>query len=305
MGRYLNPDGNSFVSSKRFSLYVDKSLLIKETNACFGIDETKFMCVTRPRRFGKTMALSMLNAYYSKGCDSRKLFENLKISKDPSFEEHLNKHNVLWVDLGSVFTGLKDPNLFVDEIQRRLLSELAKSYPNVNLEGLSLSDAIVELYLKKGDRFVFLIDEWDAVYREQSHNRKVCDEFTKFLRDLFKSTDVSKCFDLVYMTGILPIRRYNTQSALNMFTEYNMLKPGKLASFFGFTESETKALCQSHGMDFAEIRSWYDGYRPNQGKALLGGLEPLQRQGAPRGHHLRPEDPEAQLQGQVDQCGLS
>ena len=263
MGRYLNRTNNGFASDRKFPFYVDKSLLIKETNACFGIDQMKFMCVTRPRRFGKTMALKMLNAYYAKESDSRELFKDLKISEDPSFEEHLNKHNVLWVDMGSIYTGLKDPNLFVEEIKRRLLGELIRNYPRSRLKGLSLSDAITKLYLKKGERFIFLIDEWDVIYREEERNKKLCDSYTKFLRDLFKSSDVSDCFDLVYMTGILPIRRYFTQSTLNMFTEYNMLSPRELAPLFGFTEAEVKSLCEKHNANFEQIKNWYDGYRLN------------------------------------------
>ena len=111
------------------------------------------------------------------------------------------------------------------------------------------------------DRFIFLIDEWDEIYREEECDQKLCDEYTKFLRGLFKTGDVSSMIDLVYMTGILPIRRYSTQSTLNMFAECNMLEPGSLSPFFGFTEGETKALCESYGRDFSEIKSWYDGYR--------------------------------------------
>ena len=266
MGRYLNPNNNSFVSDCIDPLYIDKTLIIRETNANLGVRSSKFMCVTRPRRFGKTLALNTLSAYYSKGCDSRELFKGLAISKDSSFEKHLNKHNVLWIDLGKVYTGLKDPNLFVDEIQRRLVGELAKYYPNANVVGLSLSDALAEVSLETGDKFIFLIDEWDVIYREEELNASLCDAYTKFLRDLFKSGDVSSCFELVYMTGILPIRRYSTQSTLNMFSEYNMLEPRGIAPLFGFTEEEVRTLCAKHNADFDEIKSWYDGYR-------LGGMD--------------------------------
>ena len=267
MGRYLNPDDDSFASCKRFSLYVDKSMLIKETNACFGIDEAKFMCVTRPRRFGKTMALKMLNAYYSKKNDSRELFKDLKISKGPSFEEHLNKHNVLWVDMTGIYADAADKSDFVSELRQELIDALKESYPSVITEKEdSARKAFAKVREETGERFVFLIDEWDVIYREQSHSRKVCDDYTEFLRSLFKSSDASKCFDLVYMTGILPIRRYNTQSALNMFREYDVLKPRGLASLFGFTEDEVKGLCKKHNAGFPEIKDWYDGYR-------LGGIE--------------------------------
>ncbi len=262
MSFYLNQDNYGFASDKRYPLYVDKSLLIKETNACFGIDQMKFMCVTRPRRFGKTMALKMLNAYYSKGCDSKSLFEDMKISDDPSFLSNLNKHNVLWVDMAGIYTDINDKSSFIDEVKRELICALDEAYPGILSENENtLRKAIVKVTEKTGERFVFLIDEWDVIYREEDGNRKLCDDYTEFLRSLFKSSDASRCFDLVYMTGILPIRRYNTQSALNMFKEYNMLSPGRLAPFFGFTEGEVKSLCQTHSMDFSEIKSWYDGYK--------------------------------------------
>ena len=267
MSFYLNQDNYGFASDKRYPLYVDKSLLIKETNACFGIDQMKFMCVTRPRRFGKTMALKMLNAYYSKGCDSKSLFEDMKIADDPFFLSNLNKHNVLWIDMAGIYTDIDDKSNFIDEVKHELICALDEAYPGILSENENtLRKAIVKVTEKTGERFVFLIDEWDVIYREEDGNRKLCDGYTEFLRSLFKSSDASRCFDLVYMTGILPIRRYNTQSALNMFVEYNMLEPRGLAPHFGFTEGEVRSLCQEHGMDFPEIKSWYDGYK-------LGGLE--------------------------------
>ncbi len=261
MTMYLNQNNSKFQKYLKNKIHIDKSLLIKETNACFRAGSFKFMCVTRPRRFGKTLALSMLNAYYSKGCDSRELFKDLAIAKDPSFEKHLNKHNVLWIDLAKVYTGLKDPSLFVDELSRLLIAELAKAYPEVSLEGLSLGDAIGEIKERTGDTFIFLIDEWDVIYREQPNDRKLCDSFTMLLRNLFKSSDISSCFDLVYMTGILPIRRTSSQSGLNVFKECTMLSSWRLATFFGFAEDEVRGLCEKRGADFAKIKSWYDGYR--------------------------------------------
>ena len=266
MAMYLNQNNDSFLSDRKFPLYIDKSLLIKETNACFGINQMKFMCVTRPRRFGKTMALNMLNAYYSKGCDSRELFKDLTISKDPSFEEHLNKHNVILIDMASLYTSLINKKTFVSRLRKNLLNDLKEAYPSIDFSGCLLNEAFSKIKSASGDRFIFLIDEWDVIYREEESNTKLCDEYTSFLRGLFKSSDVSSCIDLVYMTGILPIRRYNTQSTLNMFTEYNMLKTRGLSSFFGFTEDEVKGLCKKYNADFGAIKNWYDGYK-------LGGVE--------------------------------
>ena len=261
MALYLNRNNAKFASCKNDDIFVDKSLLIEEINTRFGKESKKFMCVTRPRRFGKTLALSMLNAYYSKGCDSRELFKGLKISENPSFESHLNKHNVLWVDMAEIYSYLDDPRDFLRKLNAEVTAELAKSYPGIDMAGLKLGEAIRLINSETGDTFIFLIDEWDVIYRERENDRDLCDEFTMFLRSLFKSSRSSDCFDLVYMTGILPIRRYSTQSTLNMFTEYNMLEPRSLSPFFGFTEGETKALCESYSRDFSEIKSWYDGYR--------------------------------------------
>ncbi len=260
MAMYLNQSSDRFKKYLKNKIFVDKSLIIKECNDLLG-SEDSFMCVTRPRRFGKTMALSMLNAYYSKGCDSRDLFKDLAISKDPSFDEHLNKHNVIWVDMAEFYAYLDDPNDLLKKINGEVVAELAKNYPGLSFAGLKLGEAIRLINSEKGDRFIFLIDEWDVIYREEEHNRKLCDEYTSFLRGLFKSSASSSAFDLVYMTGIFPIRRYSTQSALNVFKEYNMLSPGRLAPFFGFTEDEVISLCQNSGMDFGEIKSWYDGYK--------------------------------------------
>lgn len=268
MALYLNQENYKFLEYKNSRIYVDKSLLIKECNILFGTSE-KYMCVTRPRRFGKTLALSMLNAYYSKGCDSKEVFKDLKISNDPSFEAHLNKHNVIWIDMSDLYTGLNDKNIFVKKLKEFIYDDLKETYPSVDLnydlsDGTFLFKAIKKINTDLNERFIFLIDEWDVIYREQRNNQKLCDEYTEFLRNLFKSSSVSSCVDLVYMTGIFPIRRYSTQSTLNMFFEYNMIDSDALASFVGFTEHEVKDLCQKYHRDFNEIKAWYDGYKLNE-----------------------------------------
>ena len=263
MSLYLNKNNDKFISYRNDDIYIDKSLLICVTNKNIGIERKKFMCITRPRRFGKTMALSMLNAYYSKGCDSKDIFDKLKISNDESYLKHLNKHNVIWIDMASLYTNIENKDELVVELKKRILADLKEKYVNINLTNLLLSDAIIEINSKLNERFIFLIDEWDVVFREQENNKKLCDDYIMFLRGLFKSSDVSACIDLVYMTGILPIRRYSTQSTLNMFTEYNMIDSDNLASYVGFTEDEVKGLCIKYQRDFNEIKKWYNGYKLN------------------------------------------
>ena len=262
MALYLNQKYNKFMEYKSSRIFVDKSMIAKECNLVFGTSD-KYMCVTRPRRFGKTLALSMLNAYYSKGCDSREIFKDLKIFKDSTFEKHLNKHNVFFIDMSRLYTALDDKSQFIKRLKSNMMRDLRQAFPSVDLTDLLLDEAITEINSQLNETFIFLIDEWDVIYREQENNRKLCDEYTEFLRSLFKSSDVSACIDLVYMTGILPIRRYSTQSTLNMFREYNMLNSWNLTEFIGFTENEVKELCTQYNRNFDEIKNWYDGYKLN------------------------------------------
>ncbi len=264
MAFYLNRGSAEFESYLYDDIFVDKSLLIKIINNNLTKKRSKYMCVTRPRRFGKSMALSMLNAYYSKGCDSKELFKGLKIEHDESYLKHLNKHNVIWIDMSSIYTSIRNKNDFLKELTINLLDDLNDSFPNVLKEiDNTIGKAITRINSKLKERFIFLIDEWDVIFREQEHNKELCDEYIEFLRNLFKSGDISECIDLVYMTGILPIKRYSTQSTLNMFAEYNMINPNGLETYIGFTEKETKDLCSKYNRDFSEIKRWYDGYKLN------------------------------------------
>ena len=262
MSLYLNrnEDFSNYVND---TIFIDKSNLITITNNNIRKPSSKFMCVTRPRRFGKTMALSMLNAYYSKSCDSQSLFDKLNIAKDNSYLEHLNKHNVIWIDMASLYANIDNKEEIINELKKRILSDLKEKYNNIDLTNFILSDAIIKINNETKERFIFLIDEWDVIFREEEYNTKLCDDYIMFLRGLFKSSDVSSCIDLVYMTGILPIRRYSTQSTLNVFTEYNMLDSFPIESYVGFTEDEVIGLCNKYNRDFNEIKSWYNGYNLN------------------------------------------
>ena len=164
--------------------------------------------------------------------------------------------------MANLYTDIRDKNDFFKELETNLLDDLNEAFPNVLKEmDNTISKAIIRINSKLNERFIFLIDEWDVIYREQEYNTKLCDEYTEFLRNLFKSSNVSSCIDLVYMTGILPIRRYSTQSTLNMFTEYDMINPRELDSFIGFTEDEVKDLCKKYNRDFNKISQWYNGYK--------------------------------------------
>ena len=264
MGIYINK-GNEGFQSTRNSEYVDKSGLIAIVNSSLNTEQ-RFSCVTRSRRFGKTMAAKMLQAYYDKSCDSRSLFADLEIANHPSFEQHLNKYPVISIDAG-FFVSKHRNNTVVDEMDAEIIQEVCSYYPTVPLlEKDDLMQYLIRVSLTIGDKFIFIIDEWDAILRECGHimydeTRTVTDRYVDWLRHLFKSEPATQVFAGVYMTGILPIKKYKTQSALNNFKEYSMVTPGPMARFFGFTKDEVRALAERHGMDFEELEMWYDGYQ--------------------------------------------
>lgn len=260
MGSYLNQDSIAFENARAL-FYVDKS-------ECFSIfnqyinSEAKFICVSRPRRFGKSRMTSLMNAYYSKGCDSKDLFADLKIAQYPTFEKYLNKFDVIWFDLQNeidCYNG--DVNDIIDVISRNVIKELEVSF-DIDLANSSLADALSTIYSKFKKQFIVIIDEWDAIFREQNHDVELEKNYIKFLKALFKGEAKSiKSIALAYITGILPIKKYNSQSALNNFDEYTMLNPGILAPYYGFTIDETKLLCDKYGIDLNTAKSWYDGYK--------------------------------------------
>ncbi len=259
MANFLNLGNEKFFKDLNSEVFIDKSLLIARVNRLIKTNES-FMCVTRPRRFGKTMALSMLEAYYSKGYDSKELFKDLKIYQDPSFEKHLNKYNVITIDMAGVGTLLKNKDEILDKITSLLITDLKKAFPNILTQEETIVEALITIYSETKETFIFLIDEWDYIYREFGYDTNLCNAYTDFLRSLFKNSALLNCIDLVYMTGILPIKRYNSQSALNNFTEYNMLNPRQLVEFVGFTEEEVTSLCNQYGMDINDMKHWYNGY---------------------------------------------
>lgn len=259
MGLYINKGNRLFQASRR-SEYVDKSGLIAVINDTLGTRQ-KFSCVSRCRRFGKSMAAEMLAAYYDKSCDSRELFADLEIAKAPSFEEHLNKYPVLYLDMTSFVTRYRDGDV-VAHIEEDLKADVTSVYPDIEYkEKDDLLDTLSRISLKTGDMFFFIIDEWDAICREYPGDSPTMKRFVDWLRRLFKSEQGMSTFIGVYMTGILPIKKYKTQSALNNFIEYSVITPRRMARFFGFTGNEVKQLSLKYGMPYDVLEKWYDGYK--------------------------------------------
>lgn len=259
MGKYINI-GNAGFSSVRNGEYVDKSGLISIINGTL-FSERRLSCVSRSRRFGKSMAAKMLCAYYDQSCGSRSLFVDLEIAKDASFEKHLNKYPVIYLDMTD-FVSKYSTDDIVDKIDAALLADVSNAYPQVPIED---HDGLMDYLLRVSEttqaQFIFIIDEWDAICREFSPGTKAMDAYVSWLRGLFKSQQAMRVFACAYMTGILPIKKYKTQSALNNFIEYSMVEPRRMASYFGFTKDEVRTLAEKYHADFDELEKWYDGYQ--------------------------------------------
>lgn len=257
MGMYLNP-GNAGFQSIRKTIYIDKSELIAKINQTIGTKD-KLTCVSRPRRFGKSFATQMLCAYYDKTCNSLDLFSDLKIAKDSTFEQYRNRYHVIYLDITwFISTGGNIKNT-VFYLQEQVLHELYMIYPFIHKE-TSFPVALAKIAEKTGDKFIIIIDEWDALFREAKEDIKLQKEYIQLLRGLFKSHQTDKMLEAAYMTGILPIKKYGTQSALTDFQEYTMLQPKILAEYTGFTEAEVSKLCRKYQLDFEQAKRWYDGY---------------------------------------------
>ncbi len=239
MGIYLNPGNDGFKRAVRSEIYVDKTGLIACTNKYLDTEQ-QFMCVSRPRRFGKSMALAMLAAYYSCGCDSRELFAGLNIESTPKFEECLNRYDVIFLNMQQFLIGVKGGEV-TEYLEGAVLEELLEEYGEyINRKDIGLADALRRLYARTGRKFIFLIDEWDCVMRERQESEAMQKQYLDFLRNLLKDQPYVA---LAYMTGILPVKKYGVHSALNMFWEYSMTDQGFFEEYTGFTSEEVQELC--------------------------------------------------------------
>ncbi len=262
MGIHLNPGYENFRRTLAADIYVDKTMMLSVLNRF--IDKgNNYVCISRPRRFGKTIASEMVSAYYSKGCDSHELFENLGISKAEGYEDKLNKYNVIKIDLNSEYQNLRNKDNLITTLESDIAEEMKNQFPGCDIRSDdSLARNILRVFTATAETFIILIDEYDVLVREQVP-QALFDEFLSFLNGLFKSATLRPAISLAYLTGILPIVRDRIQSKLNNFEEYTILDAKELTEFVGFIPEEVKALCEEWGMDYEECRRWYDGYNQN------------------------------------------
>ena len=260
MGIYLNPNNENFKAIISREIYVDKTMLIAAINRFMDRDN-KYICISRPRRFGKTMASEMLSAYYSKGCDSSGIFKAFQIASDETYEEKRNHYNVIKLDINSEYQNVKDKNNLINIISEKVKEELKAAFSDVTIkEEDSLAEAILNIHALRNETFVIILDEYDVLVREKV-SKTLFNTYLGFLNGLFKSATLRPAISLAYLTGILPIARDKVQSKLNNFAEYTIIDADGLSEYVGFTDDEVRALCEGHGIDYKQCRLWYDGYK--------------------------------------------
>lgn len=259
MGLFFNP-GNENFRVKRNDKYIDKSGLVGVVNKTLGNND-RLSCISRPRRFGKTYAAAMLVAYYDKSCDSHGLFDDLLIAQDPDYEKHLNKYNVMYLDMSFFISESSDKKRVIEYTRQRLFKELSRMYPKWINADMEITDALERIVEEDGSKYIAVIDEWDAPLRDARATEDMRHDYLEFLRGFFKSAAVTdKVFAGAYMTGILPIKKDGSQSAVSEFREYTILSPMQFAPYIGFTDAEVRQLCEESDLDFNEMKRWYDGY---------------------------------------------
>ena len=263
MGLYLNPNSALLKESMQSEIYVDKSLIVRELNK-FVATENKFLCISRPRRFGKSMASDLISSYYGKNTDSLPLFEKLKIFNDESFPKHYGKYNVIKLDINGMYRDVDKKINLVKTLTKKVVSEIKEFFPNAKvLLKDTLAEAMLKVFAKTGEQFVIIMDEYDVLIREEESD-EVFLPYLEFMNGLFKNRVLKPAIAMAYLTGILPIVRDKVESKLNEFIEITILNVKMFAEFTGFTKDEVRSLCDKYAMDYNECLRWYDGYRLNK-----------------------------------------
>ncbi len=263
MAIYLNSDKplNNYKKLLNTKFFVDKSLIIEKINEVIDTADC-YICITRPRRFGKSSVADMLGAYYSKAVDSKAIFDNLKISSCDSYKENLNKYNVIYISFNRLSDRGNTYDDYIERIKTNIRRDIVEKYPHIDVDKyFSISDMLESL----NDKFIFILDEWDYIFSNNLYEENQND-YLEFLRDILKDQPY---VSLAYMTGVLPIKKYSSGSALNMFDEFTMLDDMQYGDYFGFLEEEVLALCSKQDKpSFNEISEWYNGYMNEDGERV-------------------------------------
>lgn len=275
MGNYLNAR-TAYDAYRRecgSPYFVDKSLLLDELIQRMETT-ANYICITRPRRFGKSVAANMIACFFSRECRAEDIFDRLRIAQTDSYQSNVGKHDVIFISFNELPRKCRNYEEYIDRISDRLLEDLRNAYPKAGIhEKDAVWDALLSVYQAyDSKRFIFVLDEWDFIFHRNFVTDRDKADYIDFLSNLLKG---KAYVSLAYMTGILPIAKYSSGSELNMFLEYSMTAREKFGEYFGFTEEETDDLYQRYLVLEASpkvsregLRFWYDGYQTASGKRL-------------------------------------
>lgn len=276
MAVFLNQGNIAFANVLNSEIYVDKTDMLSLLNAKVNTEQ-KYICVSRPRRFGKTVTANMIGAYYDRGCDSRTLFENKKLAQIADWDKYLNKFDVLWIDVAEIRSMFNSSAEALLAIKNHICEDLRKAFPDCDLQAENIpAQMLASINSETGRQFVIIIDEWDCLFRDDQSDIDVQNDYINLLRGLFKGNASKRFLALAYITGIMPIKRYNSESALNNFYEYTMLNPDEFAPYIGFTTEDVRSLCERYDMDYSKALEWYDGYNLGKMEHICGANSVVQ-----------------------------
>lgn len=274
MGMFLNSKTpyETYRQMRLDTYFVDKTMLLAELTAALG-RENRYFCITRPRRFGKTVMANMVGAFFGKTDKKDRIFDGLAISKEKAYETHLNKHNVIHIDFSRAPRGCKSYARYLERIEDGIIEDLITAYSDCGIgKEDSVWDALQRIYEHTEDKFLFILDEWDAVFHMPFVSREERKEYLLFLKWLLKD---QAYVELAYMTGVLPIAKYSSGSELNMFVEYDMTTQRKFSEYFGFSDADVDGLYEIYGKNTKDrhfsredLTVWYDGYHTAGGERL-------------------------------------
>lgn len=274
MGVYLNSiapyDKYKIISEDPY--FVDKSALLEELFPALG-REQRFFCITRPRRFGKTVMANMIGAFFGKAKDSRHIFDGLKIAKSEQYLRYLNEYDVIYIDCSEIPKECDCYKDYISRMEEGICHDLKEAYPNLAADpDKAVWDMLSLIFEETEQKFLFVIDEWDALFHMPFIRETDKRDYLLFLKALLKGKSY---VEFAYMTGVLPIAKYSEGSELNMFLEYDMATKIRFSEYFGFSEEEVDKLFEKYVQSTAnpritrkELAQWYDGYHTALGKCL-------------------------------------
>lgn len=278
MGTYLNSiTPYTLYKSESLSPYfVDKTLMLRELFPYVSAGN-RHICITRPRRFGKTIMANMISSFFQKASDSSEVFDSLTISQVDDYRRYKNQYNVIRIDFSKMPRNCDSYTQYIERIEALLIEDVKEAFPQVKInEADAVGDILESVFVQCGEKFIFVLDEWDFIFHRDFINEIDKEKYVAFLSNLLKDRPYVV---LSYMTGILPIAKYSSGSELNMFAEFTMVNSPMFGEYFGFTDDEVDDLYRRYIVECDRqhkeksvtrkgLRDWYNGYYTKSGERV-------------------------------------